>query len=132
MSTFGKKALIWWNYDDHSKQNIIRFNHTNDELQLDILKKWYPIGSRCREVNRYSSITTNLNRIVNDKRPNIYNWEIIDYTKTIGGYYVLKVRHIDTSNNFNRETNIIPLRSEISPDDLKRIKREAKLSKLGF
>lgn len=44
MSTFGKKSLGWWNYEDHSKLNVVRYNHTPIELQLSILEKWYPIG----------------------------------------------------------------------------------------
>jgi|LauGreDrversion4_2_1035121.scaffolds.fasta_scaffold78647_6 hypothetical protein len=45
MSYFGKKSLVWWDYHNHDRENAIRFIHTNEELQLKILKKWYPIGS---------------------------------------------------------------------------------------
>jgi hypothetical protein len=38
MSTFGKKALIKWDYD----LDIRRYNNTPKEMQLKILEKWYP------------------------------------------------------------------------------------------
>jgi hypothetical protein len=117
MSTFGKKALSYWDYDDNSKKNVMRFNHTNSELQLEILKKWYPIGCRCRK--RSSDMS--------------YSWEIIGYDITIGGYYVIKVKNVDNNNYFyTLESSFITLRTEISPDDIKIIKRESKLNKLGF
>ena len=60
MSTFGRKALIWWDYENRSKQNSIRFNHTPMDIQLSILEKWYPIGSNCNYIF-YSQ--TNLSKI---------------------------------------------------------------------
>jgi len=44
MSTYGRKSLVWWDFDDHSKISAIRYNHTPKEVQLKILQKWYPIG----------------------------------------------------------------------------------------
>ena len=41
MSTFGKKALLNWNYNSGDTQ---RYFNTDKELQLEILKKWYPVG----------------------------------------------------------------------------------------
>lgn len=49
MSTFGKKALVWWDYEDHTKLNVIRYMHTSLELQLKLLEKWYPIGMQFRK-----------------------------------------------------------------------------------
>lgn len=46
MSTFGKKALVWWDYENHTKENATRFNHTSLDIQKAILEKWYPIGTR--------------------------------------------------------------------------------------
>ena len=44
MSTFGKKALLNWDYRSIEKK---RFNNSDKNLQLEILKKWYPIGEYC-------------------------------------------------------------------------------------
>ena len=41
MSTFGKKALLNWNYNSIDTQ---RYFNTDKKLQLEILKKWYPVG----------------------------------------------------------------------------------------
>ncbi len=41
MSTFGKKSLLKWDYDS---VDYLRWNKTHKDLQLEILKKWYPIG----------------------------------------------------------------------------------------
>ena len=43
MSTFGNKALIWWNYHTRDRAALLRFNTTPKDLQLKILEKWYPI-----------------------------------------------------------------------------------------
>jgi len=134
MSTFGKKALIWWNYE-YSKEGVTRFNHTDSELQLEILKKWYPIGSSCREKEKYTYKVP--------RAPGGWDWEIIGYIKTIGGYYTIKVKYIGVVDyNYkskiqgtkihNRESTFNIFNTELNPEDIKRIKREAKLSKLGF
>ena len=31
----------------------MRFNHTPMDLQLEILKKWYPIGMECFKFNKH-------------------------------------------------------------------------------
>ncbi len=41
MSTFGKKALLNWDYNSDDKKRYLK---TNKNIQLEILKKWYPIG----------------------------------------------------------------------------------------
>lgn len=48
MSTYGKKALIWWDYHDHCDESKKRFNNTSDDIQLEILKKWYPVNIECK------------------------------------------------------------------------------------
>ena len=123
MSTFGKKSLNWWDYDDNSQS--LRFNHTDLEIQLEILKKWYPVGSLCREKERINYRTL---------RAPGWSWEITGYTKAIGGYYVIDVKWVGGENDimYNRKSSFNIFRTELSPDDIKRIKREAKLSKLGF
>ena len=125
MSTFGRKALVWWDYEDNSKQNVMRFNHTDLDIQLKILEKWYPIGLRCREKEKFNYRTP---------RSPQYTWEITGYAKSVGGYYVIKVKWVGGENDimYNRKTTFTTLRTEINPEDIRRIKREAKLAKLGF
>jgi hypothetical protein len=113
MSTFGRKSLVWWDYENRSKENAIRFNHSPMDIQLSILEKWYPIGTKC---NYMFSIHSNIT---------IYPSVISRYEKC-SSYYriVVSQRGIESSAS--------PFKLKISPDDIKRIKRESKLSKLGF
>jgi hypothetical protein len=53
MSTFGKKALEVWNYDGEEK---LRFSSSPKNIQLSILKKWYPIGAKGYIKNSMTSI----------------------------------------------------------------------------
>jgi hypothetical protein len=110
MSTFGKKSLIWWDYDDDSRQNAIRFNHTDSEMQLKILKKWYPIGNRCRQREKMYRIS----------RAPKYSWEIVDYIISVGNIYTIKIKFITDPRDvyYGREYNLNPLIIELSPDDL--------------
>ena len=60
MSTYGKKALTHWEYEKDN--DIVRFNATPDNIQEEILKKWYPIGFTCEKTSKgateyYASFT---------------------------------------------------------------------------
>ncbi len=56
MSTYGKKALTYWNYEEKSGQEeMLRFNSTSHNLQEEILKKWYPIGFTCEKTSKGST-----------------------------------------------------------------------------
>ena len=50
MSYFGKKALVWWDYNEHSKEKASRYANSNPEMQLEILNKWYPKGMKFRKM----------------------------------------------------------------------------------
>ena len=53
MSTYGKKALTHWNYEEKSSQDeMYRFNSTPHNIQKEILKKWYPIGFTCEKTSK--------------------------------------------------------------------------------
>ena len=104
MSTFGKKALIWWYYD---KEDFIRFNHTPKEIQLKILEKWYPIGMPC-----------NINMI---------EFNIIGYIETNIGWKI-KIKSEILSNCI--EKIIHPLYLHPYPDYIKMIRRNYKLSRI--
>lgn len=51
MSTFGKKYLKKWNYFNHTMVEKKRFNSTSIDFQLELLKKWYPIGMKVHKVS---------------------------------------------------------------------------------
>ena len=118
MSTFGKKALNKWDYTN-TKENMMRFNKTPIELQLQILEKWYPIGTMCHKWNwllkRYEAELT-----------------IKNYTLMVGNYY-----NIETSKdvklgdrNYKMSETYHPLQLYPKENDLKRILREEKLKRL--
>lgn len=122
MSTFGKKALVWWDYES---EEYIRFRHTPEEVQLKILEKWYPIGSKCAENRKVY-----LNSVKLDLS---YNFKIVGYTKYKGQGYLVRYEFIEpddvlTGRTFDRN----PLSLRLYPNDLKTIKRETKLERLGF
>jgi len=84
MSTFGKKALVWWNYEDH--KDLGRFNNTPSDIQLSILEKWYPIGFRCHARTNYYGkwgVTSS-------------TYTIDSYVETLAGYRVVVRLQMDT------------------------------------
>ena len=125
MSTFGKKSLIWWDYENRSKENAIRFNHSPMDIQLEILTKWFPVGSRCHLIRPWDSKVK-------------HDYKIIGYTKHTC-YYSIEVESIkrDKSTTIagfisKHKKTINPTNIILSSNDLKRIKRESKLDRLGF
>lgn len=123
MSTFGRKSLIWWDYENRSKENAIRFYHTPMDIQLEILEKWYPIGSKCHVIRPW-------------KGSEKFNYVISGYTKHTS-YYSIGVNPSDDDTNwikdpFLKKQHLNPTKVLISPNDIKRIKRESKLDRLGF
>ena len=53
MSTYGKKALSYWNYEGASeKEELARYNSTPHNLQEELLKKWFPVGMTCEKTSR--------------------------------------------------------------------------------
>jgi len=120
MSTFGRKSLIWWDYENRTKETAIRFNHTPMDIQLEILKKWFPIGSKCHVIMPWRGSVK-------------YNYIIIGYTKHTC-YYSIEVdpTEPDVYKTTQKRTHLNPVKILISDNDLKRIKRESKLDRLGF
>ena len=80
MSTFGKKALVFWEYDSNETN---RFSKTPIKIQLKILEKWYPIGWRCKFF-----APTYLSHI---------EYEIKDYILHVGGFYTVLIEPKITS-----------------------------------
>lgn len=53
MSTYGKKALSYWDYEGASeKEEMARYNSTPHNLQEELLKKWFPVGMTCEKTSR--------------------------------------------------------------------------------
>lgn len=103
MSTFGKKALVWWDYHNYERENIRRYMFTPHSLQLKILQKWYPIGM--------------IVQISTEK------YEIINHILTLRGYD-LELKN-PNQKLFRNPLTITPLKSEIT-----QLKRQYKLEKL--
>lgn len=114
MSTFGKKSLIWWDYNDHSKENAIRFNHSSDEIQLKILEKWYPIGMRFKRSDGYNKSIY----VIKNYIKVYWGWSIEFDTVEVSKYLYQDNKNINP-------VNIIP-----EPDCLIPLKREYKLERL--
>ena len=120
MSTFGKRALNKWDYT-HTKENMMRFNKTPIELQLQILEKWYPIGTKCEKwswlLKKYEG-----ERVIKS------------YTLMVGNYY-----NIETTNDFIIKEKFFkmndtyhPLQLKPNDNEILRILREDKFKRLGI
>jgi hypothetical protein len=115
MSTFGKKFLNYWPY--RFKENIIghsfsRWNNTDKDFQLKLLKKWYPIGMRGKSI--LDGKTTGGNLI-----------EITGYIEYIYGCK-LDVDYVDS----NYRKDVHPIKFIPEEVDRLRILRELRLNNL--
>jgi len=121
MSTFGKKALVWWDYEDHSKINAVRYLHTPLDLQLKILEKWYPIGLRFRRDKGWGPL---------HKDSTIY--EIIGYQQfqTFWGINSRIIEGRDYSLRTPQGSFINPVTILVEEDSVRTIKREYKLERI--
>jgi hypothetical protein len=112
VSTFGNKALIWWNYHTRDRAALLRFNTTPKDLQLKILEKWYPIDMMVG--------------LGDDK----YKYKIIKYVDHLT-FYSIKVELISEGSLLNKMTST---RNPLSlfPDPMweKQIKRQQKITRL--
>ena len=126
MSTFGKKYLRKWDYFNHTKVEKRRFNSTSMDFQLELLRKWYPVGMK---VHRVSVIS---NYPVND----IWTYDSDVYTiieHVVGmGYHMVRIKsdveiflYPGRSEGYvidNRHAlNVVPIKEEL---------RDMKLEKL--
>ena len=111
MSTFGKKALCWWNYPINIRDESIRFNHTSPTLQLLILEKWYPIGMQVEWVS---------NEV----------WEIIGYQKKISSYDLILERCGGNNRGGGIKYNRFPLSLRPANGWDIKIKRDIKIDKI--
>ncbi len=116
MSTFGKKYLNYWPYYFHNlNEDMPRWNKTPKYFQLEILKKWYPIGMRGKFI------------LVGSNKPSQTTVEITGYLEFIWGY-TLDVNYVDS--NFRTETHTLRFIPE--EEDRLRILRDLRLDKLLY
>jgi hypothetical protein len=113
MSTFGKKALINWDYDS---VDYLRWNKTPKDLQIEILKKWYPIGEYF-----YYHVPFDKKKIGGG-----LSVKIISYEEKIAGWFVAFKPQTDTKYFVEEENkkrpNCNPLRLKPSKEFLREIK----------
>lgn len=98
MSTFGKKALLSWNYNSGDS---LRYVNTDKEIQLEILKKWYPIGEK---FYRYGDLV-----------------EIVDYVLKFNSYFIVYIT-IHTIQQNNKRESLPVSNFEPSKEFLRNIK----------
>ena len=112
MSTFGRKALIWWDYHTRDRAALLRFNNTPKPLQLQILEKWYPIGSMVG---------------LGDGK---YNYKIVEYVQHLA-YWHVRVELVAEESLMNKMSSTRnPLGLYLHPDIEKMLKRQYKLDRL--
>jgi len=112
MSTFGNKALIWWDYHTRDRAALLRFNATTKDIQLQILEKWYPLGMKVG---------------LGDSK---YNYEIIEYVQHLTYWSVRVALKAEGSLMNNMRSDRNPLGLYPSPDWEKQLKRQYKLDRL--
>lgn len=118
MSTFGKKALMWWDYDDHTLNNAHRFNSTPKNIQIQILEKWYPIGSIFIKTGAHYSTPTEYT--IDGYVEMSYGWAI-DYSPTENSY----TREGGVQKRVTNPINIV-----LHGSVVKACKRQSKLERL--
>lgn len=102
-----------WDYT-YSGDTIRRFNEATADEQLEILKKWYPVGMTCKRLNRSSLRGTTKSYETNNE------YEITGYSLS-GAIYNVVVRYGTTIKNggrkseFKSDTKIHPV--FLSPND---------------
>lgn len=116
MSTFGKKAISWWDYENHSKDNVTRWLHTPKDVQLKILEKWFPIGIK---VNKWIEIWGRYEKS---------EYKIIGYSEQVWGYSL----RVENNNQLvsTDPKSIIPTLVKPTDEFLYKIKREIKIKKI--
>ena len=112
MSKFGNKSLIWWDYHKRDRAEVLRFNSTPKELQLQILEKWYPIGMMCG---------------LGDGK---YQYEIVEYVEHLTYWSIKVVWRVEGSIMNNMQSNRNPLAIYPSPIWEKQVKREFKINRI--
>ncbi len=121
MSTFGKKSLCWWDYDNHSRENAVRYSHTPKELQLKILEMWYPVGATFKITTKHTHYT-----IISDL------FEIKSYVEQ-NGTWCIDYEHVDIGKRvarFRTITPINPVYIAMESETLVPLKRGFRLDKL--
>ena len=126
MSTFGKKYLRKWNYFNHTMVEKKRFNSTSIDFQLELLKKWYPIGMKVHKVSVRSAYPED------DKHQ--YDTDVYTIIEHVGGmgYHMVRIKsdveiflYPGRSEGYvidNRHAlNVVPIKEELRDMKLKKL-----------
>ena len=127
MSTFGKKYLRKWDYFNHTMVEKKRFNYTPIDFQLELLKKWYPIGMRVHKVNIRSNYPENDVHTYGDDI-----WTIIEHVRDMG-HYMVRIKSDDeifVSYPGRTEGYVFDNRHALNVLPIKEELRDMKLEKL--
>lgn len=111
MSTFGKKALINW---DYNSIDYIRYNHTPKSMQLKILKKWYPLDIEFQYYTPFDK----------EKNGTGVKVRILEYTELEAGWFIRFKYSFITGNSNGISNPVNPLRFKPSKELLREIKLE--------
>jgi hypothetical protein len=118
MSTFGKKALVWWDYENHTKENATRFSHTSLDIQKAILEKWYPIGTRFTKQGFFGGKDAN-------------TYKITDHVLTLIGYQIkYDIFEYKKATYKMGEVPLNPVSIMVIESDKTGLKRDYKIEKL--
>lgn len=109
MSTFGKSSLIWWDYHTRDRAALLRFNSTPKPLQIKILEKWYPIGSKVG---------------LGDGK---YEYIVYEHVQHLT-YWQVRITINKNNQQYFQDRN--PLGLYLHPDVEKTLKRNSKLDRL--
>lgn len=124
MSTYGKKILNNWDYEQ-SYDQVERYNKTSKELQLEILNKWYPIGMIC-------GLRTTIGTQFSNQSDIQYNFVITEYYESLIHWQVkIKTTLVDRYGNPQKYINTKhPLRLIPEPNFETQLRRQYKLDNL--
>lgn len=126
MSTFGKKYLNKWDYFNHTKVEKRRFYSTHKDFQLELLKKWYPIGMKVHKVSLRSNHPED---DIHTYDSNVYT--IIEHLDGMG-YHMVRIKSdVESIQYPGRNTGFIfDSRHPLSVVPTKEELRDMKLEKL--
>ena len=105
MSTFGKKSLTWWKYNNPDISISTRFQHTPLDVQLKIIERWYPIGTK----------VTNWNYLIKKWGSEVFkilSYEIINNSWCIHIELIPDREHPNVIKYRSIPTNLLPLEEE--------------------
>lgn len=112
-----------WDYK-YSEEAVRRFNESSAEEQLEVLKKWYPIGMTCKRLTRSS--LWNSSKSYETKK----EYEIKGYSLNGNIYTVVAEKMLFEGKKYAEETKIHPMFLAPSESWKRKTDRDDKLNDL--